>query len=136
MTMIRIGPHTELNVATIEGNPEPARQTPMWGRGQDSNHGGLQTASAESFETIRRRLLERGATPARSPAWAICDRKAHETSSSQWWVTVLDAVKARERNRRWRAGLNRNETERTGSSDSESPGRASVSIPGSSTEGP
>jgi catechol 2,3-dioxygenase-like lactoylglutathione lyase family enzyme len=29
MTTIRIGPHTELNVFTIEGNPEPDRQKPM-----------------------------------------------------------------------------------------------------------
>jgi catechol 2,3-dioxygenase-like lactoylglutathione lyase family enzyme len=28
MTMIRIGPHTELNVVTIEGNPEPAVRHP------------------------------------------------------------------------------------------------------------
>ena len=31
MTVIRIGPHTELNIVTIEGNTEPDRQTPMWG---------------------------------------------------------------------------------------------------------
>ncbi len=61
MTMIRIGPHTELNVFTIEGNPEPDRQTPMWGRGR-LDHFGLQAASAESFETIRRRLVDRGAS--------------------------------------------------------------------------
>ena len=30
MTVIRIGPHTELNIVTIEGNAEPQRQTPMW----------------------------------------------------------------------------------------------------------
>ena len=61
MTMIRIGPHTELNVVTIEGNPEPNRQTPMWGRGR-LDHFGLEAASDESFETIRRRLMERGAS--------------------------------------------------------------------------
>jgi catechol 2,3-dioxygenase-like lactoylglutathione lyase family enzyme len=60
-TMIRIGPHTELNVVTIDGNPEPDRQTPMWGRGR-LDHFGLQAASAESFETIRRRLIEHGAS--------------------------------------------------------------------------
>jgi hypothetical protein len=32
MTVIRIGPHTELNIVTIDGNTEPDRQTPMWGR--------------------------------------------------------------------------------------------------------
>ncbi|GLW89731.1 VOC family protein [Actinokineospora globicatena] len=61
MTMIRVGPHTELNVVTIEGNPEPDRQTPMWGRGR-LDHFGLQAASAESFETIRQRLVARGAS--------------------------------------------------------------------------
>jgi catechol 2,3-dioxygenase-like lactoylglutathione lyase family enzyme len=61
MTMIRIGPHTELNVVTIEGNTEPDRQTPMWGRGR-LDHFGLQAASRESFETIRRRLVEHGAS--------------------------------------------------------------------------
>lgn len=61
MTMIRIGPHTELNVVTIEGNSEPDRQTPMWGRGR-LDHFGLQAASAESFETIRQRLMEHGAS--------------------------------------------------------------------------
>ncbi|SES47812.1 VOC family protein [Actinokineospora terrae] len=61
MTMIRIGPHTELNVVTIEGNPEPDRQTPMWGRGR-LDHFGLQAASAASFETIRQRLVDRGAS--------------------------------------------------------------------------
>ena len=61
MTVIRIGPHTELNVFTIEGNREPDRQTPMWGRGR-LDHFGLQAASEESFEMIRQRLIERGAS--------------------------------------------------------------------------
>jgi catechol 2,3-dioxygenase-like lactoylglutathione lyase family enzyme len=61
MTTIRIGPHTELNVFTIDGNPEPDRQKPMWGRGR-LDHFGLQAASAEGFETIRRRLVEHGAS--------------------------------------------------------------------------
>lgn len=61
MTVIHIGPHTELNVFTIEGNREPDRQTPMWGRGR-LDHFGLQAASEESFETIRQRLIERGAS--------------------------------------------------------------------------
>lgn len=61
MTTIRIGPHTELNVFTIEGNPEPDRQKPMWGRGR-LDHFGLQAASADSFETIRQRLVEHRAS--------------------------------------------------------------------------
>jgi catechol 2,3-dioxygenase-like lactoylglutathione lyase family enzyme len=61
MTTIRIGPHTELNVFTIEGNPEPDRQKPMWGRGR-LDHFGLQATSAEGFETIRQRLVEHGSS--------------------------------------------------------------------------
>jgi catechol 2,3-dioxygenase-like lactoylglutathione lyase family enzyme len=61
MTTIRIGPHTELNVFTIAGNPEPDRQKPMWGRGR-LDHFGLQAASVEGFETIRQRLVEHGAS--------------------------------------------------------------------------
>ena len=40
---------------------EPDRQTPMWGRGR-LDHFGLQAASVESFETIRQRLVEHGAS--------------------------------------------------------------------------
>jgi catechol 2,3-dioxygenase-like lactoylglutathione lyase family enzyme len=61
MTMIRIGPNTELNVVTIVDNREPERQTPMWGRGR-LDHFGLQAASAESFEEICRRLVAHGAS--------------------------------------------------------------------------
>lgn len=61
MTVIRIGPHTHLNIVTIEGNTEPDRQTPMWGRGR-VDHFGLQAASSEAFETIRQRLIDHGAS--------------------------------------------------------------------------
>lgn len=61
MTTIRIGPHTELNVFTIEGNAEPKRQTPMWGRGR-LDHFGLHAASRASFDTITQRLVECGAS--------------------------------------------------------------------------
>jgi catechol 2,3-dioxygenase-like lactoylglutathione lyase family enzyme len=61
MTTIRIGPHTEFNVFTIKGNPEPDRQTPMWGRGR-LDHFGLQAASTRSFDTIRERLVKCGAS--------------------------------------------------------------------------
>jgi hypothetical protein len=61
MTTIRIGPHTELNVFTIEGNREPDRQKPMRARGR-LDHFGLHAASTESFETIRQRLVEHGAS--------------------------------------------------------------------------
>jgi catechol 2,3-dioxygenase-like lactoylglutathione lyase family enzyme len=61
MTVIRIGPHTELNIFTIEGNTEPERQTPMWGRGR-IDHFGLQAASPNAFDTIRTRLMNEGAS--------------------------------------------------------------------------
>jgi catechol 2,3-dioxygenase-like lactoylglutathione lyase family enzyme len=61
MTTIRIGPHTELNIVTIEGNTEPDRQTPMWGRGR-IDHVGLHAASPEAFATIRERLINVGAS--------------------------------------------------------------------------
>lgn len=61
MTVIRIGPHTELNIFVIPGNTEVQRQTPMWGRGR-IDHLGLQAASADAFATIRQRLIDAGAS--------------------------------------------------------------------------
>jgi catechol 2,3-dioxygenase-like lactoylglutathione lyase family enzyme len=61
LTMIDVGPGIELNVFHIPGNTEADRQVPMLGRGR-IDHIGLQAASLEAFETIRRRLLERNAT--------------------------------------------------------------------------
>lgn len=61
MTIIRICPHTELNIFVIEGNTEPERQTPMWGRGR-IDHVGLQAASHEAFATIRQRLIDEAAS--------------------------------------------------------------------------
>ena len=60
MIIINIGPQTELNVFEIEDNDEASKQTPMFGRGR-LDHIGLHAADLESFEEIRRRLLERGA---------------------------------------------------------------------------
>ncbi len=60
LTMIDIGDGRELNVFEIEGNTEADRQTPMFGRGR-IDHIGLQAASLEAFETIRDRLMARGA---------------------------------------------------------------------------
>jgi catechol 2,3-dioxygenase-like lactoylglutathione lyase family enzyme len=60
MTVIRIGPHTELNIFVIEGNTEADRQTPMWGRGR-IDHVGLAAASPEAFDQIRQRLVAQGA---------------------------------------------------------------------------
>jgi len=61
MTVIRIGPHTELNIFVIEGNTEADRQTPMWGRGR-IDHIGLQAASPEACAAIRQRLIDNGAS--------------------------------------------------------------------------
>jgi catechol 2,3-dioxygenase-like lactoylglutathione lyase family enzyme len=61
LTMIDVGPFTELNVFHLPGNTEADRQTPMLERGR-IDHIGLQAASLEAFETIRRRLLDRDAT--------------------------------------------------------------------------
>ena len=44
----------------MDGNTEPDRQTPMFGRGR-LDHMGLHAASLEAFETIRDRLIARGA---------------------------------------------------------------------------
>ena len=61
MTVIDIGPATQLNVFVIDGNTEADRQTPMWGRGR-IDHVGLAAASREAFEVIRDRLVESGAS--------------------------------------------------------------------------
>jgi catechol 2,3-dioxygenase-like lactoylglutathione lyase family enzyme len=60
MTVIHIGPSAELNVFEIVGNTEAQRQTPMFGRGR-LDHLALQAASLEAFDTIRDRLIARGA---------------------------------------------------------------------------
>lgn len=60
MSIVNIGPHTELNVFEVDGNAESQRQVPMFGRGR-LDHLGLQAASLVAFEEIRGRLLARGA---------------------------------------------------------------------------
>jgi catechol 2,3-dioxygenase-like lactoylglutathione lyase family enzyme len=60
MSIVDIGPGRELNVFEIDGNDEADRQAPMFGRGR-IDHVGLQAASLEAFDTIRRRLIDRGA---------------------------------------------------------------------------
>jgi len=61
LSFVDIGPFTELNVFEITGNSEAERQTPMFGRGR-IDHLGLQAASLDAFEEIRRRLIQRGST--------------------------------------------------------------------------
>lgn len=60
LTFVRIGRQAEINLFELHGNTEAARQTPMFGRGR-IDHLGLQAASLEAFEEIRRRLIDRGA---------------------------------------------------------------------------
>jgi catechol 2,3-dioxygenase-like lactoylglutathione lyase family enzyme len=60
LSIIKIGDWAELNVFQIEGNTEADRQTPMFGRGR-IDHLAVQAASLEAFETIRERLMARGA---------------------------------------------------------------------------
>ncbi len=60
LSVIKIGDWAELNVFQIEGNSEADRQTPMFGRGR-LDHLALQAASLQDFETIRERLMARGA---------------------------------------------------------------------------
>ncbi|HEY3722953.1 MAG TPA: VOC family protein [Acidimicrobiia bacterium] len=61
LSIIDLGPHSELNVFEIDGNTEAERQVPMFGRGR-IDHLALQAASLAEFETIRDRLMARGAT--------------------------------------------------------------------------
>ena len=61
LTLLKVGPTSELNVFELAGNEEAARQHPMFGRGR-LDHLGLQAASLDAFETIRDRLVERGAS--------------------------------------------------------------------------
>jgi catechol 2,3-dioxygenase-like lactoylglutathione lyase family enzyme len=61
LSIVDVGPHTELNVFEITGNTEAQRQTPMFGRGR-IDHLALQAASLEAFDTIRGRLIARGST--------------------------------------------------------------------------
>ena len=60
MSVVKIGTSAALNVFQIGGNTEAERQVPMFNRGR-IDHMGLQAASLEAFETIRERLMERGA---------------------------------------------------------------------------
>ena len=61
MTVINIGPSTELNVFQIDDNTEPSKQTPMFGRGR-IDHIGFHAPSVGVFEQIRERLMNAGAT--------------------------------------------------------------------------
>jgi catechol 2,3-dioxygenase-like lactoylglutathione lyase family enzyme len=61
LTFVRVGEQAEINLFEVKGNTEAERQTPMFGRGR-IDHLGLQADSLEAFETIRQRLIGRGAS--------------------------------------------------------------------------
>jgi catechol 2,3-dioxygenase-like lactoylglutathione lyase family enzyme len=60
VTVIQLGPGSELNVFQIEGNDQADHQKPMFGRGR-LDHLGLLAADLDAFEAIRDRLLASGA---------------------------------------------------------------------------
>jgi catechol 2,3-dioxygenase-like lactoylglutathione lyase family enzyme len=60
LTFIDISPTAQFNVFEFDGNDEASRQTPMFGRGR-LDHFGLEAASIEAFDEIRRRLMTRDA---------------------------------------------------------------------------
>ena len=61
LTLVWVGPRSELNVFQLDENIEHERQIPMFGRGR-LDHLALEAASVEAFDEIRRRLLDRDAT--------------------------------------------------------------------------
>jgi catechol 2,3-dioxygenase-like lactoylglutathione lyase family enzyme len=62
LTMVDIGPRSELNVFEVRGDAAPDLvRGSMFGHGP-IDHIGLQAADREAFVEIRRRLVERGAS--------------------------------------------------------------------------
>jgi catechol 2,3-dioxygenase-like lactoylglutathione lyase family enzyme len=61
LTLVKVGPTSELNVFEIAGNQEATRQVPMFERGR-LDHLGLQAGSLDAFDTIRDRLIADGAS--------------------------------------------------------------------------
>jgi catechol 2,3-dioxygenase-like lactoylglutathione lyase family enzyme len=59
LSMVDVGPHTELNVFQLSDDTGPDLRPRMFGRGA-LDHMGLQAASLEAFEVIRDRLIARG----------------------------------------------------------------------------
>ena len=69
MTVIDIGPATQLNVFVIDGNTEADRQTPMWGRGVSTTSAWLpphakRSTRSESGWWTRGRATARSTTSA------------------------------------------------------------------------
>ncbi len=61
MVIMSIGGQSEFNVFEVPGNTQAGVQTPMFGRGR-LDHIGLNASSKASFEQVRERLMELGAT--------------------------------------------------------------------------
>jgi catechol 2,3-dioxygenase-like lactoylglutathione lyase family enzyme len=61
LTLFWVGPYSALNVFEIRDNTEAEKQVPMFGRGR-LDHFGLEASSQEAFDTIRDRLIAKGAT--------------------------------------------------------------------------
>jgi catechol 2,3-dioxygenase-like lactoylglutathione lyase family enzyme len=61
LSLVDIGPHTELNVFEIADSREAESRRPMFARGR-LDHFGLQAASIDAFDVIRDRLIASGAT--------------------------------------------------------------------------
>jgi catechol 2,3-dioxygenase-like lactoylglutathione lyase family enzyme len=61
LSIVHVGPHSELNVFEIVGNEEANRQVPMFSRGR-IDHLALQADSIGAFDTIRDRLMARGSS--------------------------------------------------------------------------
>ena len=61
LSIVDVGPFSELNVFEVGDNTEAERQTPMFGRGR-IDHLAFQAESLAAFETIRERLIARGAS--------------------------------------------------------------------------
>jgi catechol 2,3-dioxygenase-like lactoylglutathione lyase family enzyme len=61
LTIVWVGPTSELNVFELADNSELERQVPMFGRGR-LDHLALEAASIDAFDEIRERLFARGAT--------------------------------------------------------------------------
>ena len=61
LTMVDLGPHTELNVFQVDAGLPDLTRGSMFSHGP-IDHIGLQAADRDSFVEIRRRLMARGAT--------------------------------------------------------------------------
>lgn len=59
MAVLRIGPHSEINVFQIDGNVEAAHQTPIFGRGR-LDHFAFRATSIDQFDELRDELMRRG----------------------------------------------------------------------------